>query len=151
MVPQGKYLNLCSCTLAQHLSLHKNMLAPQGNQLLCHSWKTPSILLLWWLHTLVNVLLIYHNIEVSHICTGDRLRGQAYPKGMLEYPLTALSLILNPRVDNKGREKSIEHAIWPVQDVFGKSRTRNSNIDQSECSIQIANSGCSLKCLLTQA
>ena len=56
------------------------------------------------------------------------------------------------RVDNKRREESIEHAILPVQDVFGKSHnTRNSNIDQSECLIQIANSGCGLKCSLTRA
>ena len=53
------------------------------------------------------------------------------------------------RVD-KGREESIERAIWPVQDVFGKLRTRNSNIDQSEHSNQIANSGCGLEHLLTQ-
>ena len=44
---------------AQFLSLHKNKLtvlvAPQGNQLLRHSWKMPPILLvLWRLHTLVN-------------------------------------------------------------------------------------------------
>ena len=58
---------------------------------------------------------------------------------------------LVPRVDNKGREESIERAIWPVQDVFGKSRERSSNIDQLECSIQIANSGCGLKRLLTRA
>ena len=57
---------------------------------------------------------------------------------------------LMPRVDNKGREESIERAIWPVQDVFGKSRARNSNIDQSERLIQIANSGCGLEHLLTQ-
>ena len=60
-----------------------------------------------------------------------------------------LRTLLNPllvitRVDNKGREESIEHAMWPVHDVFGKSRARNSNIDQSERSIQIANSGCGL-------
>ena len=59
MVPQGQYLNLYSCTVAQHFSLHKNkLLVPRGNQLLRHSWKTPSTLLLWRLHTLVNVLLI---------------------------------------------------------------------------------------------
>ena len=55
------------------------------------------------------------------------------------------------RVDNKGREESIERAIWSVQDVFGKSRARNSNVDQSERSIQIANSGCGLERLLTRA
>ena len=36
------------------------------------------------------------------------------------------------RVDSKGREESIKCAIWPVHDVFGKSRVRNSNTDQSE-------------------
>ena len=46
--------------------------------------------------------------------------------------------MLVSRVDNKRREEIIERAIWPVQDVFGKSRERNSNVDQSECSIQIA-------------
>ena len=44
------------------------------------------------------------------------------------------------------REESIERAIWPVQEVFGKSRTRNSNIDQWERSIQIDNYGRGLKC-----
>ena len=29
-----------------------------SNQSLCHSWKTPSTLLLWRLHTLINVLLV---------------------------------------------------------------------------------------------
>ena len=35
------------------------------------------------------------------------------------------------RVDIRGREESIERAIWPVKDVFGKSCARNSYIDQS--------------------
>ena len=57
MVPQGQCLNLYSCTFAGHFSLHKNkLLVPRGNQLLRHSWKMLSTLLLW---TLVNVLLIY--------------------------------------------------------------------------------------------
>ena len=56
MVPQGQYLVLHSCSSC---SLHKNtLLIPWNNQLLCHSWKTPSTLLLWRLHTLVNVLLV---------------------------------------------------------------------------------------------
>ena len=42
---------------------------------------------------------------------------------------------LRARVDNKGKEESVERTIWPVQDVFGMSRARNSNIDQSERSI----------------
>ena len=64
MVPQGQYLNLCSYTFAQHISLHKNkLLAPQGNELLHHSWKTPSTQPLWRLHTLakLNALLPYLN------------------------------------------------------------------------------------------
>ena len=44
----------------------------------------------------------------------------------------------------------IERTIWPVYDVFGKSHMRNSDIDQSECSIQIANCGCGLKHFLTR-
>ena len=53
--------------LSQHFSLHKNkLLVPQGNQLLPHSWKTPSTLPLWRLHTLVNVLLVlYSALQVS--------------------------------------------------------------------------------------
>ena len=48
-------MNLHSYTFVQHYSLHKNkLLVPQGNQLLPHSWKTPSTLLLWKLHTLGN-------------------------------------------------------------------------------------------------
>ena len=50
-----QYLALHNCSTC---SLHKNrLLIPQSNQLLRHSWKTPSTLLLWKLHTLVNVLL----------------------------------------------------------------------------------------------
>ena len=48
--------------------------------------------------------------------------------------------------------KRVSNALlWPMQDVFGKSRARNSNIDQSERSIQIANSGCGVECLLKRA
>ena len=70
MVPQGQCLNLYSCTFAQHFSLHKNkLLVPRGNQLLRHSWKTLSTLLLWRLHTLVNVLLILCINEDRSGCT----------------------------------------------------------------------------------
>ena len=56
-------------------------------------------------------------------------------------PLTAIT-----RIYNKEREESVKRTIWPVQDVFGKSHTRNSNIDQPERSIQIANYGRGLEC-----
>ena len=67
MVPQGLYLNLHSCTFAQHFSLYRNkLLVPRGNQVLRHLWKTPSTLPLWRLHTLGNVLLtIIMHILVS--------------------------------------------------------------------------------------
>ena len=67
MVPQGQYLNLCSCSFVQHLSLYKNkLLVPQGNQLLRHSWRTLSTLLLWRLHTLVNVFLVYYILYILY-------------------------------------------------------------------------------------
>ena len=59
-----------------------------------------------------------------------------------------LTMFVIARVDNKG---SIKQTIWPVQDVFGKSCARDSNIDQSEHSIQMANCGHGLKCFLMQA
>ena len=38
-----------------------------SNQLLRHSWKTPSTLLLWRLHTLVNILLVLYIARI-HSC-----------------------------------------------------------------------------------
>ena len=57
------------------------------------------------------------------------------------------------RVNNKeGKRVAIERAIiYSVQDVFGKSRARNSKIDQSERSIQMVRCGRGLECKLTRA
>ena len=84
MVPQGQCLNLYSCTFAGHFSLHKNkLLVPRGNQLLRHSWKMLSTLLLWRLHTLVNVLLIYGYAFHAHARGGHshRRRVQSCDRG----------------------------------------------------------------------
>ena len=44
-----------------------------SNQLRCYSWKTPSTLLLWRLHTLVNVLLVmYMYIHTEYLYIHDR-------------------------------------------------------------------------------
>ena len=68
--------------LLQHFSLHKNkLLVPQGNQLLHHSWKMPSTLLLWRLHTLVNVLVLARGqgfVAVNQSKSGSTARRQGW-------------------------------------------------------------------------
>ena len=80
---QGQYLNLHSCSFAQHFSSHKNkLLVPQGNQLPYHSQKTPSTLLLWRLHSLINVLVVLGELgQIANL-------KKAWPHTILQYTHT---------------------------------------------------------------
>ena len=66
-------------------------------------------------------------------------------------PCHFIDLLYTPsRVNNK-EGKRVSNALYTVQDVFGKSRARNSKIDQSERSIQMVRCGRGLECKLTRA
>ena len=70
---------------------------------------------------------------------------------MLDTEATLLLEFLKVLARVNNERKSIERAIYSVQDVFGKSRARNSKIDQSERSIQMVRCGRGLECKLTRA
>ena len=59
---------------------------------------------------------------------------------------------ITSRVNNK-EGKRVSNALYTlyIQDVFGKSRARNSKIDQSERSIQMVRCGRGLECKLKRA